>query len=445
MRGTAEGRAAIVYTGNAEITEWHYVYKSSRRFETGSAVWASPALAVIAGRPMAFIGGYDQTLHALNLVEKKVVWRKITNGEIQTAPVIGKIDGLDVVFFSSADRTVYAYVAYNGRQSWTKELVPPSPTLGDVHLSSPLVFNNKLYITCFAYDKSLSANKQEAHLFCLDLQTGKIYWKLLLSTGFLSSPVGFIVSGRPHIAVAARRGLLQAIDVSHKIPRRRWSFQMPHEVLGSPVIITDTDSPLLFLGSKYGNLIAIDAARGKERWQRMVGNWIDNTACIGEIDNRKIVFVGSHDYRVYAFDSQTGDILWKTALGGEVFSAPCFFSLNGQPMVAAAALDSHLYIMDARTGEMVNRFFTGNPVWDKVAKGETLWGSPVALEAGNNSALVFGSYSDMVYVLPLVKECSLTSMARSSGTLWFSLLVVLILFVSIILPIILRLPGKSDD
>jgi hypothetical protein len=47
-------------------------------------------------------------------------------------------------------------------------------------------------------------------------------------------------------------------------------------------------------------------------------------------------------------------------------------------MVVAAALDSHLYIMDARTGKMVNRFFTGNPVWDKVAKGETLWGSPKA-------------------------------------------------------------------
>jgi outer membrane protein assembly factor BamB len=114
-------------------------------------------------------------------------------------------------------------------------------------------------------------------------------------------------------------------------------------------------------------------------------------------------------------------------------------------MVAAAALDSHLYIIDASTGEMVNRFFTGNPVWDKVAKGETLWGSPAALEAGDNSALVFGSYSDVVYVLPLVKECSLTSMARSSGTLWFSLLVVLILFIGIILPIILKLPVKSDD
>jgi outer membrane protein assembly factor BamB len=163
------------------------------------------------------------------------------------------------------------------------------------------------------------------------------------------------------VAAAARRGLLQAIDVSGKVPTRRWAFQMAHEVLGSPVIITDTDPPLLFLGSKYGNLIAIDAATGKEKWQRMVGNWIDNTACIGEINNRKIVFVGSHDYRVYAFDSQTGETLWKTALGGEVFSAPCFFSLNGQPMVAAAALDSHLYIMNASTGEMVNRFVYREP------------------------------------------------------------------------------------
>lgn len=62
---------------------------------------------------------------------------------------------------------------------------------------------------------------------------------------------------------------------------------MPHEVFGSPVITARTTLPLMFLGSKYGNLIAIDAFQGKEVWQKMAGNWIDNNACISEIDDEK--------------------------------------------------------------------------------------------------------------------------------------------------------------
>ncbi len=144
LRGNMEGRASIKYDGKGELKEWHYIYKSGRRYKMGLAVWASPALSIIGGRPMAFIGGYDQTLHALDLIDKRVVWQKITNGEIATAPAICKVDGLDVVFWASADRTVYAYAAFSGRQLWTKELIPPSSTLGDCHISSPFLSGDRL-------------------------------------------------------------------------------------------------------------------------------------------------------------------------------------------------------------------------------------------------------------------------------------------------------------
>jgi outer membrane protein assembly factor BamB len=442
LRGDSEGRGSVVYEGNTELREWHYVYKSGRRYETELAVWASPALATIAGHPMAFIGGYDQTLHALDLAEKKVIWRKITNAEIATAPAVGDVEGRDVVFWGSSDRTVYAYIAFNGKRLWTKELIPPSTTLDKVHLSSPLLIDDTLYISCFAYDKSLPRNRQRGWLFCLDKKTGNVLWKLDVTSGFLSSPVGFRLNGVLHIAVAARRGLLQCFDVSGEIPRRVWRFQMPHEVFGSPVVTTDTSPALLFLGSKYGNLIAIDAQSGEEVWQQMAGNWIDNTACIGEIEGRKIVYVGSHDYRVYAFDAETGETLWKRSVGGEVYSAPCFFRLHGKEFVAVASLDNHLYVLDAKNGEIFTSFFTGQPIWDKVSKGETLWGSPAVFEAGDNTVIVHGSFNDVVYVLPLAKESTLTAMARSAGSLWWSLLVVFLIFGGIVLPIVIKLPSN---
>jgi outer membrane protein assembly factor BamB len=218
---------------------------------------------------------------------------------------------------------------------------------------------------------------------------------------------------------------------------------MPHEVMGSPVVSADDDAPLLFLGSKFGNLIAIDARTGERRWQRMAGNWIDNSACIGELDDRKVVYVGSHDYNVYAFEAATGELLWKRALGGEVHSAPCFFNLQGKPTVGVASLDNHVYALDAATGEIITSFFSGTPLWDKVAKGETLWGSPAAIEAAGDTVLVYGSFNDYVYVLPLSGECSLRAMARSTSSLWLSLLLVFVVFCGVVLPIVLRIPSRG--
>ena len=38
LRGTSEGQGSLVYEGNTELREWHYTYKSGRRYETGLAV-----------------------------------------------------------------------------------------------------------------------------------------------------------------------------------------------------------------------------------------------------------------------------------------------------------------------------------------------------------------------------------------------------------------------
>ncbi|MBU0651000.1 PQQ-like beta-propeller repeat protein [bacterium] len=279
-------------------------------------------------------------------------------------------------------------------------------------------------------------------MFCLDIKTGAVIWKIDISSGFLSAPVGFKFDGRDYIAVCARRGLLQCFDVTGSFPQKIWQYQMPHEVLGSPAITIDTEIPLIFLGSKYGNLSAINAKTGRQVWQKMAGNWIDNTACIGEVNGKKTVFAGSFDYNVYAFEAETGNLIWKKPLGGEVYSAPCFFNLNNKPNLVVSTLDNHVYLMNAENGDVVTSFFTGQPIWDKIAKGENLWGSPVVLEAGKNSAIVFGSFNGYVYVMPLVRECSLTAMARSSASLWWGLFVVLILFLFIVVPIVLRIKGS---
>ncbi len=452
-RGGADARAVCAWdqASPGEIREWQFSSKGGRRYKVGLAVWASPAVAIVAGRPMAFIGGYDQTLHALDLLDKRQRWFKITNGEIQEAPAIGQVAGRDVAFWGSADRTVYAHDAATGARLWTHELVPPTSTMGDAILSAPLLCGGTLYITCFVFDKALAREQQTGLLFALEMETGRELWRREVSQGPVGSPVGRMIGGRFLLFVAARKGLLQAFDATPagasratRGPTPLWTYQMPHEVFGSPTVEPEGDSPLLFLGSKFGNLIALDAQTGKERWKRMAGNWIDNSACVGDVDGTSVVFVGSHDYNVYAFRCADGELLWKRHLGGEVYSAPSFFHAGADPAVAVASLDNHVYALNARDGRVITSYYTGQPIWDTVAKGETLWGSPVALEAGEQTALLHGSFNDTVYVLPLTGECSLRAVVRSSASLWIGLGVVGALFLGIVLPLVLYVRKRGS-
>ena len=446
LRGTASAPGTCVWPSEApppSIQEWHFKSKGNRRYKMGLAVWASPAVALVNGRPMVFIGGYDQTMHGLDLAEKERRWFKITNGEIAAAPAVGLVEGQQVVFWGSADRTVYAHFAETGGSLWSRELVKPTNTMGDAHLSSPLLRDGTLYITCFVHDKALARNQQKGWLFALDMTYGRILWQLEVSQGPVTSPVGRMIDGRFVIFVAARKGLLQAFDVSGPRPVRLWHYQMPHEVLGSPVVEEGTENPLLFLGSKFGNLIALDARTGEERWKHMAGNWIDNSACLGEVDGERVVFVGSHDYKLYAFRASDGEELWRRHLGGEVYSVPSFFHLNGAPAVAASSLDNHLYVLNARTGKVITSFFTGRPIWDKVSKGDTLWGSPVIFEAGGETAVIHGSFNDFVYVLPLHKECTLKATVQSVAMLWYGLGIMLVIFLGGVLPLVLWWPTRK--
>ncbi|MBN1594614.1 PQQ-binding-like beta-propeller repeat protein [candidate division FCPU426 bacterium] len=442
FRQGPEGRASLEYQGSLPLLEWYYQYKTTQRFEPGVAVWASPALALVNGRPTAFIGGHNQALLALDVSGRRVLWLKITNGVINETPVVGVCDNRLTVFFGSADRSVYALDAATGETVWTRELIPPAPTLGAARITSPLLHAQKVYIAIFAYDKSLPRNRQQTWLFCLDAKSGAVCWKYEIGRGYVSSPVGFLLEGKYYLVVASRKGLVQCFSLTSGRPRRVWTYLMPHEVFASPVVEQNCPDPYLFLGSKFGNFAALDARSGEKKWQRMAGHWIDNGACLGEVDGRRIVFVGSHDYHLYAYAARSGELLWRRPLGGEIYSAPAFFHVKGEPMVAVACLDDRVYAVRAKTGMVAAAFFAGEPLWDKAPKGETLLASPAVFSAGNESALVHGSYGGSVCVFPLLRKSMFRDTARSFRSLWWSLPLVLVVFLGVILPVVILLPDK---
>jgi outer membrane protein assembly factor BamB len=446
QRGTAAGDASGTCPDlPGGLRDWAFQGPPKQVFQRGVPVWASPAFAVVQGRPCAFIGGCDQTMYALDLAARRRVWSKITNGSIVDSPCVAQVAGQQVVFWGASDRFVYAHAAADGRAIWTRELVEPTNTQGQARIPAPFCDGDVLYVACFVYDKAMSRSRQDAWLFALDPVTGKVLWRRELAHGQVNAPIGCRIGDELFLYVAARKGVLQAFRVSRQGLTAAWSFQMPHEVMGSPAVL-EGEAPMVFLGSKFGDLVAIDAKTGQERWHRMTGNWVDNNACVGLVAGRPTVFVGSNDYSLYALRADDGEILWRRPLGGEVYTAPCLFAARGRSFVAAACLDDRLYVVDAASGKIESSFYTGQPTWDKIAKGETLWGSPIAVTAGDSTAIVHGSYDGAVYLFPLSGDSRFRARPQGDVGLWIGLAVVGLLFSAVILPImLLRRPKAYRD
>jgi eukaryotic-like serine/threonine-protein kinase len=447
QRGTAAGAASANWPSAAtDFQDWTFRGRPKQVFRSGVPVWASPALAVIEGRPLLLIGGCDQTIYALDLASRRRLWFKVTNGCICDAPVVGEAGSRQIVFFGSSDRFVSAHAALDGELLWTRELVPPTSTQTEAEVSSPFYDDGVLYVAWFVYDKALATNRQDSILTAFDAATGRLLWQREVGHGPTIAPIGCRIDGELFLFVAARKGRLQAFRASREGVAGVWEFQSPHEVLGSPSIsAAGSDAPTLFLGSKFGDLIALNAKSGRQRWRRMTGNWVDNSACCGLVGARQVVFVGSNDYSLYALDAGDGNLLWRRPLGGEVYSAPCLFRLEDRPLVAVACLDNRLYVIDAESGAIHATFYTGPPVWDKLSKGETLWGSPVALTAPGSAAIVHGSYDGNVYLLPLDGKSRFAVQSPGSRGPWIGLAIVGLALVALVLPCVLILPRRPDS
>src|SRR5207237_8597524 len=76
----------------------------------------------------------------------------------------------------------------------------------------------------------------------------------------------------------------------------------------------------LFVGSPRGQLHALDATTGTERWTHAVKARIVSSPAVSG-DGRAVVF-GAADGRIYALRPEDGQEIWSTPVGGQVSGSP---------------------------------------------------------------------------------------------------------------------------
>ncbi|XP_053462035.1 beta-alanine-activating enzyme isoform X2 [Nycticebus coucang] len=184
----------------------------------------------------------------------------------------------------------------------------------------------------------------------------------------------------------------------------RWRSDTGKCVDASPLVVipaSDKSSATVYVGSHSHRMKAVDLYSGKVKWEQILGDRIESSACVSKCGNFIIVgcydglvyvlksstgekywmfttedavkssatvdpttgllYIGSHDQHAYALDIYSKTCVWKLKCGGTVFSSPCL-SLNPHHLYCAT-LGGLLLAVNPATGNIIWKHSCGKPLF----------------------------------------------------------------------------------
>lgn len=123
-------------------------------------------------------------------------------------------------------------------------------------------------------------------------------------------------------------------------PRLRWKVSTAGEIFSSPVVVDN----VVYVGSKSGFLLALDAETGRERWRFDLGNYIIRGSAA--VVDGMVYVVGGYD--VFALDADSGQPRWRLPIKLAGPSSPAV--VDG--MLYVASQEGELYAVEVETGAL---------------------------------------------------------------------------------------------
>jgi len=232
-----------------------------------------------------------------------VKWKFATGSRVVSSAVFHN----GVLFFGSDDGNLYAVDSTTGRQKWKYVTEGPVP-------ATPAVSGGLVYFGSY-----------DGRFYALEASTGKLRWK-------------FRTGGERRFEGKGLHGMQPASQ----------TFPDPYDVyLSSPVVAAG----LVYFGSGDGNVYALDADSGAQRWKFHTGDVVHASPAYA---NGKLYF-GSWDSFFYAVDAATGAEKWRFH-GGEDPIVHNQVGFQSSPTVVNGTVytgcrDSNVYALDAETGQ----------------------------------------------------------------------------------------------
>ncbi len=327
---------AATLGARAQTTDFEQRPTISWRFTTKKPIYSSP----VVSDNVAYFGGLDSTLYAVDVATGSLKWKLRTNGEIRSSPVVTN----DRIYLAGGNGLLTCANKKTGVVIWRTVFDPTALFLGerrydfaDYYHSTPLVDGGTIFL-----------GSGSGRIKAFQEQDGSLIWST--AVGDIVHNTAVIVNSK--LYVGSFDGVLYALDIH--TGQILWRFKtVGHqyfpkgEVQGSPV----SGNGMIYFGARDYNVYAVDAMEGFAHWNRSFsGGW-----AVSNSVRDSILLIGTSDDRVVvAADARDGRELWKTNVHFNVFGQ----CISSAKIVYVPTIWGALYGIDRKTGSIRWTFTT---------------------------------------------------------------------------------------
>ncbi|MFH2137116.1 MAG: PQQ-binding-like beta-propeller repeat protein [Candidatus Omnitrophota bacterium] len=204
--------------------------------------------------------------------------------------------------------------------------------LGGKIVSSPVVFNNKVYI-----------GNRDGKVYAIDKTNGKVVWEFN-ARDWVDSTCSVTEDA---VYFSCRGGALYSLNPENG--ELIWKYGTYGTDSASPLVIDGK----VFCGSGFENkfVYSLDAKLGVLMWKTDTQQMVYSSPAI----SGSKLYVGSDDGYVYCLDKNSGSIKWKYNTGGGIYYASPAVA-NGRVYIAPGNFNWSVFALDAQSGNLIWKY-----------------------------------------------------------------------------------------
>ena len=251
--------------------------------KTGKQLWHITSNQAVMGAAtihegIAYIGGGDGRMFAIDIHTGKVKWSfdQLTN-YVLTRPLVYN----DKLYFGCWDTHFYALNLSDGSLAWKWNNGKGNPKLSPASVW-PVAANGKIFITA-----------PDRYFTCLDAETGEQVWRTKQYK--VRETVGLSEDGKT-VYSKCMWDTIVAMDATTHEPVTRWAAHADFGYEHNPAMPLEKEGTL-WVSTKNGLLLGMDAATGKVLWRHKIGNSILNTPL--PLSGKECIFTSSEGTITY--------------------------------------------------------------------------------------------------------------------------------------------------
>ena len=231
--------------------------------KTGEELWHVATNQAVMGaatiyKGIAYIGGGDGRMFAIDIHTGKVKW---TFDELKNYVLTRPLVYEDKLYFGTWDTHFYSLNLADGSLVWKWNNGKSNPKLSPASVW-PVAANGKVFITA-----------PDRYFTCLDAETGAEVWRT--NAYKVRETVGLSEDGKTAYSKCMWDTIV-ALDATSDDVQLRWASHADFGYEHNPAMPLEKDG-ILWVSTKNGLLLGMDAQSGEVRWRHKIGNSILNT------------------------------------------------------------------------------------------------------------------------------------------------------------------------